>query len=78
MRDPRNYGVIDLATVIQKSSNVGATRVALALEPEAIPLVVLHEDDDLIVIDKLDLTVNAGNLAVDMVVKTLARTEPRA
>lgn len=33
VRDLRNYGVIDLPTVIQKSSNVGATRLALALEP---------------------------------------------
>jgi len=36
VRDPRNYGVIDLATVIQKSSNVGAARVALALEPREL------------------------------------------
>ncbi len=36
VRDPRNYGIIDLATVIQKSSNVGATRVALALEPREL------------------------------------------
>jgi cell division protein FtsI (penicillin-binding protein 3) len=36
VRDPRNYGVIDLATVIQKSSNVGAARVALALEPRQL------------------------------------------
>jgi len=33
MRDARNYGVIDLATLIQKSSNVGATRLALSMEP---------------------------------------------
>ena len=33
VRDPRNYGRIDLPTVIQKSSNVGATRLALAIEP---------------------------------------------
>ena len=36
VRDPRNYGVIDLATVVRKSSNVGATRVALALEPREL------------------------------------------
>ena len=36
VRDPRNYGVIDLATVMRKSSNVGATRVALALEPRQL------------------------------------------
>ena len=33
VRDLRNYGVIDLSTLMQKSSNVGATRLALALEP---------------------------------------------
>lgn len=33
VRDARNYGVIDLATLIQKSSNVGATRLALAMDP---------------------------------------------
>ncbi len=36
VRDARDYGVIDLATVIQKSSNVGAARVALALEPRQL------------------------------------------
>ncbi|GMQ95795.1 MAG: peptidoglycan D,D-transpeptidase FtsI [Gammaproteobacteria bacterium] len=36
VRDPRNYGVIDLSTLIQKSSNVGAARVALALEPREL------------------------------------------
>ncbi|MEM6998687.1 MAG: penicillin-binding transpeptidase domain-containing protein [Pseudomonadota bacterium] len=34
IRDMRNYGNIDVATVITKSSNVGATKIALALEPE--------------------------------------------
>ena len=29
----RNYGRIDLATVIRKSSNVGASKIALSLEP---------------------------------------------
>jgi len=36
VRDLRDYGVIDLATVIQKSSNVGATKVALALPRETL------------------------------------------
>ena len=36
VRDRRDYGRIDLTTVIQKSSNVGATRVALALEPREL------------------------------------------
>ena len=34
IRDVRNYGRIDLGTVIQKSSNVGASKIALSLEPE--------------------------------------------
>ncbi|MBD3669373.1 MAG: penicillin-binding protein 2 [Gammaproteobacteria bacterium] len=33
VKDVRNYGPIDLATVIQKSSNVGASRIALSLNP---------------------------------------------
>ena len=36
IRDPRNYGEIDLATLIQKSSNVAASKIALALEPEEL------------------------------------------
>jgi len=32
--DPRNYGRIDLSTILARSSNVGASRIALALEPE--------------------------------------------
>ncbi len=36
VRDNRNYGLIDLATVIQKSSNVGASKIALTLPPEQI------------------------------------------
>jgi len=36
IRDVRNYGRIDLATVIRKSSNVGASKIALSLEPEAL------------------------------------------
>ncbi len=34
IRDARNYGRIDLGTVIQKSSNVGASKIALSLEAE--------------------------------------------
>jgi cell division protein FtsI (penicillin-binding protein 3) len=33
IRDHRNFGVIDLVTVIKKSSNVGASKIALSLEP---------------------------------------------
>lgn len=33
IRDHRNYGVIDLATVIKKSSNIGVSKIALSLEP---------------------------------------------
>ncbi len=33
VRDARDYGRIDVATVIQKSSNVGAAKIALSLEP---------------------------------------------
>ena len=33
IRDHRNYGVIDLTTVIKKSSNIGASKIALSLEP---------------------------------------------
>ncbi|MDZ7810400.1 MAG: penicillin-binding transpeptidase domain-containing protein [Arhodomonas sp.] len=32
MQDVHNYGDIDVATVLQKSSNVGITRIALSLE----------------------------------------------
>ncbi len=34
IRDAKNYGELNLATVIKKSSNVGATKIALSLEPE--------------------------------------------
>lgn len=34
IRDFRDYGVIDVSTVIQKSSNVGASKMALAISPE--------------------------------------------
>jgi len=33
IRDHRDYGVIDLATIIKKSSNIGASKIALSLEP---------------------------------------------
>lgn len=36
IRDHRNYGVINVATLIQKSSNVGASKIALTLEPEQL------------------------------------------
>jgi cell division protein FtsI (penicillin-binding protein 3) len=36
IRDVRNYGRIDVSTVIQKSSNVGASKIALTLKPERI------------------------------------------
>ena len=36
IRDSRNYGVIDVATVIKKSSNVGASKIALSLEPNQL------------------------------------------
>jgi len=34
VQDMRNYGKIDVSTVITKSSNVGASKIALSLEPE--------------------------------------------
>jgi cell division protein FtsI (penicillin-binding protein 3) len=34
IRDFRDYGVIDVATILQKSSNVGASKLALAITPE--------------------------------------------
>ncbi|HEC17700.1 MAG TPA: penicillin-binding protein 2 [Sedimenticola sp.] len=36
VRDIRNYGMLDVAGVITKSSNVGASRIALDLPPEAL------------------------------------------
>ncbi len=36
VRDIRDYGVINVATIIQKSSNVGASRIALDLPREAL------------------------------------------
>ncbi|MCP5143789.1 MAG: penicillin-binding protein 2 [Gammaproteobacteria bacterium] len=34
VQDINNYGVLDLGGIIEKSSNVGAAKVALAMEPE--------------------------------------------
>jgi len=34
VRDVRNYGAIDIATIIKKSSNVGATKIALLVPPQ--------------------------------------------
>lgn len=36
VHDERNYGVIDVATVIEKSSNVGAAKIALDLKPGTV------------------------------------------
>lgn len=36
IKDMHNYGEIDVATVIQKSSNVGASKLALSLEPRQL------------------------------------------
>ncbi|MGD8741789.1 MAG: penicillin-binding transpeptidase domain-containing protein [Granulosicoccaceae bacterium] len=36
VRDIHNYGSIDVATVITKSSNVGASKIALSLPPEQL------------------------------------------
>ncbi|MBN4078962.1 penicillin-binding protein 2 [Gammaproteobacteria bacterium AH-315-C21] len=36
IRDHRDYGVIDLPTLIQKSSNVGASKLALAISAEQL------------------------------------------
>ena len=33
VRDVRNYGAIDIATIIEKSSNIGASKIALGLPP---------------------------------------------
>ncbi|HEX4870487.1 MAG TPA: penicillin-binding transpeptidase domain-containing protein [Moraxellaceae bacterium] len=37
IRDHENYGVIDLGTIITKSSNVGAAQIALALPKQTLP-----------------------------------------
>ncbi len=36
VHDVRNYGVIDVMTVIEKSSNVGAAKIALDLKPDTV------------------------------------------
>jgi len=36
IRDTRNYGIVDLTKIIQKSSNVGASKIALSLPAEKI------------------------------------------
>ncbi|NKB38925.1 MAG: penicillin-binding protein 2 [Gammaproteobacteria bacterium] len=36
VKDLRNYGALDLTSVLKKSSNVGASKIALALGPEDI------------------------------------------
>ncbi|MCU7922754.1 MAG: penicillin-binding protein 2 [Candidatus Thiodiazotropha sp. (ex Dulcina madagascariensis)] len=36
VRDNRNYGRIDVATVLRKSSNVGASKIALSIRPESL------------------------------------------
>ena len=36
IRDIKDYGVIDVSTVIKKSSNVGASKIALSLEPDKL------------------------------------------
>jgi len=36
VRDVVNYGTIDVTTVIQKSSNVGASKIALSIEPQQL------------------------------------------
>ncbi len=36
VRDIKNYGLLDFGGIIEKSSNVGASKVALSLEPEVL------------------------------------------
>lgn len=36
IKDYRNYGVLDLASILRKSSNVGASRIALSMKPEML------------------------------------------
>jgi cell division protein FtsI (penicillin-binding protein 3) len=36
IKDFRNYGQIDVSTLIQKSSNVGASKMALSIEPDQL------------------------------------------
>ena len=37
IRDHRDYGIIDITTVLTKSSNIGTSKLALAMEPLALP-----------------------------------------
>src|SRR5699024_12702197 len=37
VRDVRNYGVIDIATVLAKSSNVATSKIALELGEQELP-----------------------------------------
>src|SRR5690606_28649486 len=37
IRDHRNYGVIDITTVLAKSSNVATSKLALAMAPQVLP-----------------------------------------
>ncbi|PVV10677.1 MAG: hypothetical protein B6D72_11835 [gamma proteobacterium symbiont of Ctena orbiculata] len=36
VRDNRNYGMIDVATVLRKSSNVGASKIALSMQSDVL------------------------------------------
>ena len=36
MRDFRNYGVLDITHILQKSSNVGVSKIALSLSPDSL------------------------------------------
>jgi len=36
IEDPRDLGTIDLTTILARSSNVGATKIAMSLEPEGL------------------------------------------
>ena len=36
IHDARNFGLIDVSTVIKKSSNVGASKIALSMEPKTL------------------------------------------
>lgn len=36
IKDFRDYGQVDLATLMQKSSNVGVTKIALSMKPDAL------------------------------------------
>ncbi|MZR62466.1 penicillin-binding protein 2 [Alcanivorax sp. DP30] len=37
IRDHRDYGIIDITTVLTKSSNVGTSKLALAMDQQALP-----------------------------------------